>query len=79
MIGTTVVDVGPQGRRMGETIGSNCNCSGLISIHVLLLHSSPGYATSDPRGNILTNFDHDEENDPVDDYHAEEYTQINPL
>lgn len=72
--------VGPQGRRMGETIiGSNGNRGGLISIHLLLLHPSPGYVTSDPRGNILAKFDHDEENDPVYDYHAEDYTQINPL
>lgn len=79
MIGI-MVRVRPQGRRMGETIWSNCNCSGLISIHLLrLLHSSPGYVTSDPRGNILVDFDHDEEKYTVCNYHTEDNTQVNPL
>lgn len=48
-------------------------------ITILLLHSSSSHVTSDPGCHILANFDHDEEDDTVDDYHAEEDTKIHPL
>lgn len=64
-----------QRRRLGKTSRSNC----CMLITILQLHSSSSHITSDPGRYILTNFDHDEEDDAVDDYHAEEDTKIYPL
>ncbi len=72
---SSLVHIGSQRRRLRETIRSNC---GILSA-ILLLHPSPSYVTSEPGGHILTNFDHDEKDDPVDEYHAEEDTKIHPF
>lgn len=48
-------------------------------IVILLLHSSSGDVTSDPRCHILTNFDQHEEEDAVNGYHAEDDTKIHPF
>lgn len=68
-------DIGPQWRRLGETVRSNRG----ILIAILLLHPSPSYVASEPGGDILINFDHDEKDDAVDDYHAEDDTEIHPF
>lgn len=58
--------IGSQRWRLSETVRSDC----FILVAILQLHSSSGHVTSDPGGDILTNLDHDEKDDPVDDYHA---------
>lgn len=46
---------------------------------LLLLHPSPCYIPSDPRSHILIDLDHNEEYNPVYDYHAQYHTQIYPF
>ena len=64
-----------QRRRLCKTI--RCNCGVLSTI--LLLHPSSRYVTSNPRSYILVGLNHDEENDAVDDDHAENHTEVNPF
>lgn len=50
----------------------NCFC-------LLLLQSSPCYIAPYPWSHILIDFNHDEEQDAVDDDHAKKNSQIPPL
>ena len=71
----TCSNIVSQRRRLSKTIWCN---SGVLS-SILLLHPSPCYVSSDPRSYILVGLNHDEENDPVDDDHAENHTEVNPF
>ncbi|CAH2037084.1 unnamed protein product [Thlaspi arvense] len=64
-----------QRRRLGKTIWRNC---GVLS-SILLLHPSSCDVASDPRSYILVGLNHDEENDAVDDNHAENHTEVDPF
>ena len=64
-----------QRRRLSKTI----RCNSCVLSSILLLHPSSCYVASDPRSYILVGLNHDEENDAVDDNHAENHTQVNPF
>jgi hypothetical protein len=44
-----------------------------------VLHPPPRDVTANPRGHVLADLDHDEEEEAVDDDHAEEHGKVQPL
>lgn len=70
-----IVNVVPQWRGLSETLRRSC-CT-LVSN--LLLHYSSCNITSNPRGHILVDLDHDEEDEAVDENHAEDHTKVHPF
>lgn len=69
------LDVSPEGRGLSETKWSD----GGTLVRSLVLDSSSCNVTANPRSDVLVNFDHNEEDDAVDDDHAEENAEIHPL
>lgn len=69
------LDVSPEGRGLSETKWSN----GGTLVCSLVLDSSPCNVTTNPRSDVLVNFDHNEEDDAVDDDHTEKNAEINPF
>lgn len=70
--------IGPQRRRLSETVRRNCGVLSPILL-VPMLNLSPRDVPSDPRCQVLIDLDHHEEYDAVNDNHAEKNTEINPF